>query len=304
MRKEKAAPGTVTTDDWNKATGGRYLKLAEKNVAHFAPPDPRLVPATGAKSVDHKTEWEKNHRRALTLAQMGDQNKALAVNAFGDHFLTDAFSAGHLINKPDLMAKFRKALTGSEETFFDNVANIVFADKTVSAYVSEYETVEFKGVVFRPNIDRASRFSTLLQGVHAKEPGLVENAIAKSVHDALNKDMVDVTNAKGDTWRLSGDGTLNRDTKAIAIKAVAQSQVNILNTTGLVGPLDYDNLIKNVWDYVPRPTGKGIKEVGVKVNDLADPTQKATVNAVAKIIKANIKTIVDELVKRRVLKKA
>ena len=38
IKREQAGGKPVTTEEWQKATGGRYLKLAEKNVAHFAPP--------------------------------------------------------------------------------------------------------------------------------------------------------------------------------------------------------------------------------------------------------------------------
>ena len=202
------------------------------------------------------------------------------------------------------MAKFRKALKGKETQFFDKVAKVVFADRKVKAFVSKYETVEWKGIIFRPNIDRPSRFSQLLQGIHKKNPGLVENAVTKTVHDKLNRTMVEVRNAKGDTWRLSGDGTLNRKSLEIGRKAVAQSQVNILNAMGKKGSLNYTTLFKNVWDYVPRPTTRGIKVIQDQIKALADPSKKATIDEVAEMIKTNIKTIISELVKRKILKKA
>ena len=305
LRTEMASPGTVTTEQWNAATNDAYLTLAQANVSHFAPPDPTLVATGAASGVDHKSQWEQFHAQALALAQAGDRDRALVVNAFGDHFLTDAFSAGHLFNKQDLMRRFATALAGNEAAFIDAVAAEVFGDATTAALVSQFESGEPYALGWHPNIDSASRFSTLLQRVHAQEPSLVENAVAKAVHDHLNTTMVDVENARGDHWTLSGDGTLNDATRAVAVRAVAQSQVNVINiTAGMVGPLDLNGLFQQVWDYVPHPTAGGVTTVTQAVTQLADPAQVATRHAVALIVNANIQTIIDELVRRGALRRA
>jgi hypothetical protein len=117
--------------------------------------------------------------------------------------------------------------------------------------------------------------------------------------------MVDVENARGDQWTLSGDGTLNDATRAVAVRAVAQSQVNIINVTpGMVGPLNLNGLFQQVWDYVPHPTAAGVTTVTQAVTQLADPAQVATRHAVALIVNANIQTIIDELVRRGALRRA
>lgn len=54
---------------------------------------------------------------------------AYPVNAFGDHFLTDAFSAGHLINKEYVMKQFiANVLTGGKvnsagDRMFERIAD-------------------------------------------------------------------------------------------------------------------------------------------------------------------------------------
>jgi hypothetical protein len=112
IKREQSGGKLVTTEEWRETTGGRYLKLAEKNLAHFAPTSPALVtPSTaGAASVNHKSELEKYHKAALDSSKSGDKDKALMTNAYGDHFLTDAFSVGHLINKRDVMEHFKSQL--------------------------------------------------------------------------------------------------------------------------------------------------------------------------------------------------
>ena len=53
---------------------------------------------------------------ALKKAQDGKRDEALGINAFADHFLTDAFSAGHLFNKEDVMEKFEVAMAKKIDT--------------------------------------------------------------------------------------------------------------------------------------------------------------------------------------------
>jgi hypothetical protein len=84
--------GKATTSQLQQVTGGRYLDLAKKNVSHFS-----NVPV-GQRNID---VWSAMHRDALMLAQQAAAdpsfaNRAWATNAAADHFLTDAFSGGHV----------------------------------------------------------------------------------------------------------------------------------------------------------------------------------------------------------------
>ncbi len=315
--KREQAGKPVSTDDWQKATGGRYLELATKNVSHFAPPDPSLVtPSTaGATSANHKTEWEKHHKAALDASQKGDKDKALMLNAFADHFLTDAFAAGHLINKTDVMEAFKSQLkldakgeefTKPSQQFFDDIAKTAFVG-SVKTEFTKYETVETHYLT-HPLINSDSRFSTLLQEIHKVEPDLLANAVAKGVHDKLNTlpGGLPVENAKGDPpWALSGDGTLNAKTKEIALKAVAQSQFNVLSVHTITGPLAYADLFKKVWDYTPRPSkAAGMKQVVDEVKKGTEINSPDLRQAVVKLITDNYLLIIAELVKRKKLKKA
>ncbi len=92
---------------------------------------------------------------------------------------------------------------------------------------------------------------------------------AKFVHDRLNTDIrdgaggVEVENQLGDKWKLSGDKTLvlSPQTLAIAQKAVAQSQQNVIaaGQIGQAGSLDPADLARKVWAFVPQPTSAGSK---------------------------------------------
>jgi len=94
------ALGDMLSEEWNKITGGgsfvsalfplgRYLKLAANNADHFG-------------------EWARQayiagHTAALQTAAVAyasqdelQLERAYAMNAFADHYLTDLFSSGHL----------------------------------------------------------------------------------------------------------------------------------------------------------------------------------------------------------------
>jgi hypothetical protein len=79
--------GSATTTQLQEATAGRYLALAARNVRHFS-----NVPV-GQRNVD---TWRDMHTRAIAEARRGDANAAWGINACADHFLTDAFSGGHI----------------------------------------------------------------------------------------------------------------------------------------------------------------------------------------------------------------
>ena len=314
IRKEAKDPSSVGTEEWQAATKDRYLKLAEKNVTHFAPSNKALTRPTKTSGRNHKTEWQKHHHKALKAAKKGHMNKALATNAFGDHFLTDAFSAGHLINKEDVMNRFEKVFTSSaQKKFFEEVARQAWKDKKVSSSFSKLETYDpIKGwwniFNWNPNINSASRFASLLQEIYNDKEGkkTILNTVPKIIHDSLNKSGVEVANRNGDKWtrRLTGDGKLNAETLAIGKKAVAQSQVNVLNNKNMTGTPDYIALFKKVWDYVPYPTKKGVDRIKKVLKKMTDPAHKLTLKKAAELIKKQAATIIKELKERKKLKVA
>jgi LysM repeat protein len=314
IKEEKTTGKPLDAARWDKATGGRFVKLAEKNEKHFAPSNAGLVPvSTSPHGGDHKSEWEKYHQNALELSQKGKKDEALLNNAFGDHFLTDAFSAGHLFNKRDVMMLFQsklpmtpdKKFTKDSVAFFDAIAKASFVGPVKTAF-SPFEPVKPYALGWRPNIDSVRAFSALLQEIQKARPDLLSSVIAKAVHDKLNKlpGRLAVSNNKGDRWPLSGDTTLNDQTKGIARKAVAQSQLNVLTVFNQPGALDLPVLFKKVWDYTPVPTAAGVTEIQNQSNMGTDLKNSDLVAAVVALITTNYQLILDGLVKEGYLRKA
>ncbi|MFI9386607.1 DUF4157 domain-containing protein [Kutzneria sp. NPDC052558] len=309
IKDDRADPGVkVSNEQWNTATGGMYSELARDNEEHFAPSDPALVTPSGTGKRDHKAYWERFHGEALFAAQKGDKNKALVINAFADHFLTDAFSAGHLINKPDVMDRFDKALRARPNdlaALLHNVAEQSFKGPVKDLF-SQYETKDkYKGV-FHPNINSASRFEELLKAIWAKMPSVVLNLAADAAHATLNATSggIPVSNKKGRTWNLTGDKTLDPVNRDIIREAVAQSQLNVLDAHNAIGPIDLPGNFARVWDYVPRPKAAGVTQIKKAVDDNTDPSSPTLLAAAVRRITSDYKVLLDEIVKRGDLRKA
>jgi len=77
----------ASTTELQNATGGRYLEMAEQNEHHFSNTRP------GQSNMD---TWRTMHGEAIQAAMRGDANTAWGMNASADHYLTDAFAAGHI----------------------------------------------------------------------------------------------------------------------------------------------------------------------------------------------------------------
>lgn len=298
MKKEGLAPASVGQADWDAATNQRYMQLARQNIAHFAPPDPSLIPHTVAGVQNHRTAYEQWHRAAIQAAMKGDLNTAMATNAFADHFLTDAFAAGHLVNKEDVMGLVTGALSTDAqiEAFAGRVATETWSNPAVRALVSQYKG---KKGPFWFQIDSADRLGAVLSGV-AEDPAgrdLLPNAVAGAVHDRLNREGVDVENHMHSSWKVGGDGTLEPKGLAIMQRAVAQSQIQVLNAQGekTEPPTStYDD----VWRYTPRPTATGAKAIRQAVTDLTNVSSTTTARAVAGLVSENLPFLLSELVTR------
>lgn len=306
----------VSNAEWANATKARpndqqYLELAKRNDPHFAPP------ASGAPGPagDHKAEWRKYHQQALlaTIAstasgKSGVPQEAIVLNGFAAHFLTDAFAAGHLVNKDDAMGKAQAAwktqsfsgLIFKESAFTKSVAHQVLSDPAVAALMAKKQLKEIDwGDVSE------QRFSEFIYQMSDQRPALFFNAFARLIHDQLNESIKDpgnaleVTNARGDPpWKLSGDKTLSNSPETLRVMqaAVAQSYSNLETVAKLTAtPSDFEPYFKAVWDYTPTPTAAGKKTLDGIVSTFTDPKDSKTVDAFAKLAIEQIDTLVSEL---------
>lgn len=314
----------VDDEEWETATRERYLDLAEENYEHFSPDTlfPKAIFAKNAgKHGNNKTTWEKHHKWAIEEAQkmfMAPENAAvsffpewpLIINAFGDHFLTDAFAAGHVINKEMTIEYYKynfyngNALKPEGLKFFERVAELAFRG-VVKQKFSVLETYDPVILWWNPNIDTVSAFRKLLIKIAEQKPDQIANLAVKALHDWLNKNGIEVTNDAGDgKWWLTGDGTLDDTNLRIIKKAVQQSVDNINDPSINASNLDFHNYYARVWKYVPRLTEPSKERVKKLSREYTSPDSEMLIKAAAELIYEKVDTLIKKLKKAKKLKDA
>jgi hypothetical protein len=325
--RPKDDPDDISHKAWNEATNKRYLALADDNFAHFSPPNV-LGLTDHITTPTNRSEWEKYHERAIAemkvlVAAHPNASVApfgpLATNAFGDHFLTDAFASGHLVNKEVVIGRFRRqfyqvtnTLTSAAEKFLAKLAAAAWARPAIRETFSPLElpTRDLEKLFVKWNVDTENAFRKLLVQIAEREPSKVENLVAKTLHDHLNEVGVEVVNDNGDgPWKLKGDFYLGEPTLSIMRKAVQQSVDNILSPEILVsepdrGPLSLPHhgaLIVKVWKYTPKPTAAGRAQVLKAIDSFTDLNSQTLLTAAADLLEKQRKLIADELIERKFL---
>jgi len=217
-----AAPSPTPKPGDHGASPDKGAKPDAKDAPKDATTPPASAPASApaAPPVDYK---------AL-------ENDAYIYNAGGDHYLTDAFSAGHLINKEALEPVTDRVLDNATfEKLIDDMT--VFADK-------EHPWVPHR--IVRGQV--ASGLS-----VFKTDANLRHNVGAKLVHDYLNEHGAIVKSKNGKlSWTTKGDDNMDATTKDIASRAVLASRNyirSLLNDSDadLAKPENADD----AWDYTP-----------------------------------------------------
>lgn len=332
--KTGMAPGT---GDWDAIIGERYLRLAEDNFTHFAPnilfPSKKFAAKVKISSKvgldrENESEWRAYHRRAIDAARTAaidprNQNvsyipeDALIINAFGDHFLTDAFASGHIFNKAEAMGVFFANFYDGDKLnlkglmFFGRVAELAFRGdlKAKFSVLEKHDPVDLIVTDWRPNIDTESAFSKLLVGIaNDKAMGMakVANLAVKALHDKLNQGGdsgkgISVSNKKGKVWNLFGDGRLDPVTRGIMQEAVKQSVGNLLDPAIQASNLDYEAYFAKVWDYVPSLTPASRAEVSRLMQDLLKPDSEPLAIKAAAILTDEVDTLIQQLKDKKIL---
>jgi hypothetical protein len=313
----------VSNEEWDQATNKRYLKLAEENYDHFSPPSvlamtfPTTKPDNRAQYIHYHSRAAHEMRRLLQANPNATQpTSAMTTNAFGDHFLTDAFASGHLVNKEVVLDRFKRTfftgahLNDAGKAFFQQVAEKSFHGD-VADQMSKLETANYPVcawgfcIPWHPNITSADRFTTVLQQAAEAEPVKIGNLAVKAVHDHLNEVGVLVGNDAGDPeWTLYGDGHMDATTLAIMRRAVQQSVDNLLDPAILAPTLDMLPLIERVFAHLPKVTAAGLAQVNQAIATYTDPTSSSLIDTAARLIEKQISSLVTALLDSKKLKKA
>jgi hypothetical protein len=336
--RRQASGGKVSEAEWDKATGGRYTQLNLKNSPHFAPRDPAIIkPLPGAPAgPDHRAKFLELYAETIRRAQLAFDpsgtgvcpvvepdaahkkkmlDQAAVVAGFAEHYIMDAFSAGHLFNKDDFIAQLKENLDklppAKVTALFKTVAQGVLADAGSKKLLGTYEPT---GMTIAPNLDKEFVFKGLLEKMYADPEGkqAVYSALVKVVHDELSTRAaggglvgVEVEN-KFEKWILSGDKTLDKSPKTQEIigKAIEQFRKLVEPYRAGIKPIpsatpDADKVL----DFFPRPTAASVKLISDLVTKVVD-AGTGTTDALISIIKAELDAILKGLESKGHIKKA
>lgn len=146
----------------------------------------------------NKDAWKDLHVQAMAKAKQAgiDKDDSLIEEAYfidtaGGHYLTDVFSSGHL---------------------FDSAKIEVAIQRHLKSNLNSDENPEMKSV-------------TAGLGM----AGILPSLVLKNIHDSMNTEGFEVTNAKGMKWKTYGDNHLKNaeETRKIAAYAVFVSRQQI-----------------------------------------------------------------------------
>lgn len=302
---------SVKNSEWGSSAGigSRFMDLALKNYAHFSP----TISSFKTSTDSNKLMWQRYHSRAIAMARAGTNSSALPpaymVNAFGDHFLTDAFSAGHLINKDEVMQRFLSAVTtggkanDAGKKLLKQIADRSLSNKIIKPKLALYELTETHLGVHM-NLDTtfpADIFYEVLKGIledTAHEGNKqIANLAVKVIHDYLNNYSggLPVSNNKGQNWNLTGDGTLNKDNVKMIQQAVKQSVLNIEDAVREPST-SLSTFYDRVWDYVPRMNVNPPKNIiDAAVTNYTNPTYPDLLTKAIELLEKDVDTLITAL---------
>jgi hypothetical protein len=254
---EKRYMGEFYDKSAKEAVDARFYRLASGNISHFPNPrsgDVELDPRTKAKRhtgpgepLGEAATYRDTHVRAIRRAiELAAANKpvggALAINAFGDHFLTDAFSAGHLRTPritvhdwwdrkvPDFYQRFQRWLADTMAEWIDHVGSQPEQAWPMNAWPKPVAVLPGK---------RKMSFDKVRAALKALPAMGMGDVVATAVHD-YDSDRGVIVQIGGKRVRVVGDGKLlpgkesppdevkaAKTTMDLAVKAVQASAADV-----------------------------------------------------------------------------
>lgn len=162
------ALGDTLSEEWNKITGGgsfvsalfplgRYLKLAANNADHFGEWARLAYIAGHTASLQTAVAARATHDEQRL-------ERAYAMNAFADHFLTDLFSAGHLrIPRKEMAAVVTPSDLGSLVTRFMHDEDSKFGLKVRNAHGDQWRAYGDKRYFETSDADNRTQVNLTVQ---------------------------------------------------------------------------------------------------------------------------------------------
>lgn len=236
------------------AVESRYLKLASRNDEHFQAP--KGAGSGGPDSGNRASgggSYRALHEDAILRAYRAKTDgkpvtDAMAHEAAAQHFLTDAFAAGHARTP---RGSIRSHWSAKYPLFFSNLKKAIAHEAAIYINDNTTNTATILGSV-------QDIMGGILEKVEDKTKDLppfgFDDVVSLVVHDIDNERGLWVTNDLNERWRTFGDGELDKgETKEKALKAVELGCKDIHSAHGLEQSLGDDAVLSEVKARTPAP---------------------------------------------------
>jgi Domain of unknown function (DUF4157) len=223
----------------------RYKNLAFENIPHFS---------KGGTALE---TWKKNHYQALKGAANGAYmgnfsmvQRAYAINAFGDHFLTDSFSGGHIrVPRMKIIEHYKDFF----DQHLDSILNYIYlsiGDQIVLQLFQDHPNITGTGLLTGHNFctDNKKAISTFREKAEEQMKSnnlgpadlkkllthYVGGAVSKVLHDDDNKNGLNVKSKKHpEGWKAFGDGRLDAVGQKFVVEAVEVSKNELVKAINI-----------------------------------------------------------------------
>lgn len=261
--KHLLAARSEDTAAWDRVTDGAYSGRAQENDDHFAPGagggpsfessflDAFAAAFEAAQLAQEHGEDDGEYERLMTEARLHLYT--------AEHYLQDAFSAGHQVAASDVEAS-TEALMASfpVEQLYPMVATEVWVreSETISRYGYRVETPV--GTIY-DRIDSALQWVPLATaGALYTGRGAVVDAVRKTVHERLEAGVEVSSPAHPAPWVLPGDHDLFESDETVAALQLALSEVRSALELEAIPGVDPRAKAQQLFDrHRPVPTGAG-----------------------------------------------
>ena len=185
------------------AVDARYLRRAASNDEHFVAPTGTDQGPTAGDGKSAGGSYRALHEAAMLMAyDQGTHTSANAREAAAQHFLTDHFAAGH-VRTP--RGSIRAHWSAIYPLFWDNIRNKIALD--VATWINDHDRIG--------NIATVDQIYTDVQGQVAAQTASIppmgfDDLVSLVAHDFDNENGVWVCNDIGVSWKLYGDGHLDK----------------------------------------------------------------------------------------------
>jgi hypothetical protein len=216
---EPQAVDREATEKIRKNVIDRYLLLAGRNISHFS---------AGGTAWQAYSLWHgKAIADALEAGQNPDQRiwlRALTKEAFGDHFLTDMFSAGHVRTpRAEIRDWYQRHFPDASDRFISYMAKFIFDRLDERQQLPPL--LWWIGWITKSVMGDRIR----AMGGESVKSFSLGDIVSLALHDLDNKGLTVVSEVNADghlvpggyTWVAVGDGHLGRSAQGAQTKAMA-----------------------------------------------------------------------------------